>query len=54
MPDYTPDIYKNRFDFYPCRKDMDQALEIISRLGKDFPPIARTINESIGHRQVKR
>jgi biotin synthase len=54
MPDFTPEIYKTRYDIYPGRKDVGSAVEIISRLEKDFQPIGRTINYSIGHRQVKR
>jgi biotin synthase len=54
MPDFTPEIYKTRYDIYPGRKDVGSAVEIISRLKKDFQSIGRTINYSIGHRQVKR
>jgi biotin synthase len=54
MPDFTPEIYKTRYDIYPGRKDVGSAVEIISRLEKDFQSIGRTINYSIGHRQVKR
>jgi biotin synthase len=53
MPDFTPDIYKNRYDIYPGRKDVGSALEIISKLEKDFYSIGRTINYSVGNRQVK-
>jgi len=53
MPDFTPEIYKTRYDIYPGRKDVDSGVEIISRLEKDFQFIGRTINYSIGHRQVK-
>jgi biotin synthase len=53
MPDFTPEIYKTRYDIYPGRTDVSPAVEIISRLEKDFQSIGRTINYSIGHRQVK-
>jgi len=53
MPDFTPEIYKTRYDIYPGRTDVGPAVEIISRLEKDFQSIGRTINYSIGHRQVK-
>ena len=53
MPDFTPEIYKSLYDIYPGRKDVGPAVEIISCLEKDFHTIGRTINYSIGHRQVK-
>ena len=53
MPDFTPDIYKNRYDIYPGRKDVGSVVEIISKLEKDFYSVGRTINYSIGHRQAK-
>jgi biotin synthase len=52
MPDFTPDIYKNRYDIYPGRKDIGSALEIISKLEKDFSSIERTINYNVGNRQA--
>lgn len=54
MPDFTPEIYKNRYDIYPGRKDVGSAEEIISRLEKDFQTIGRTINYGTGHRQIKK
>ncbi len=54
MPDFTPEIYKNRYVIYPGRKDVGSALEIISELEKDFYSIGRTINYSVGNRQTKR
>jgi biotin synthase len=54
MPDFTPEIYKTRYDIYPGRTDVGPAVEIIIRLEKDFQSIGRFINYSIGHRQVKR
>ena len=53
MPDFTPEIYKTRYDIYPGRADVGSAVEIISRLEKDFHSIGRSINYSIGHRQAK-
>jgi len=50
MPDFTPDIYKNRYDIYPGRKDVGSAVEIISNLEKDFHSIGRSLLYSIGHR----
>lgn len=54
MPDFTPEIYKTRYDIYPGRRDVGSALEIISKLEKDFYSIGRTINYSVGNRQTKR
>jgi len=54
MPDFTPEIYKSRYDIYPGRKDVGSAEEIISRLEKDFQTIGRTINYGTGHRQIKK
>ena len=54
MPDFTPEIYKTRYDIYPGRKDVGSAVAIIRKLEKDFQSIGRFINYSIGHRQVKR
>lgn len=53
MPDFTPDIYKNRYDIYPGRKDAGSALEIFSSLEKEFSSIGRTVNYSAGHRQFR-
>ena len=50
MPDFTPEIYKSRYDIYPGRKDVGSAKEIINRLEKDFDSIGRTLLYSIGHR----
>lgn len=52
MPDFTPDIYKNRYDIYPGRNDVGPAVAIISKLEKDFHSIGRTINYSIGNRKI--
>jgi biotin synthase len=53
MPDFTPDIYKKRYDIYPGRKDVGSAVEIISRLEKDFQTIGRTLQYSVGSRPVR-
>ena len=53
MPDFTPEIYKSRYDIYPGRTDVGSAVEIISRLEKDFQSIGRTIDFSVGHRPEK-
>jgi biotin synthase len=50
MPDFTPEIYKMRYDIYPGRADVGPAVDIISRLEKDFQSIGRTLLYSPGHR----
>ena len=54
MPDFTPEIYKTLYDIYPGRRYAGSALEIISKLERDFYSIGRTINYSVGNRQTKR
>ena len=53
MPDFTPEIYKSRYDIYPGRKDVAPAKDIISLLEKDFHSIGRTLNFSVGNRPQK-
>ncbi len=53
MPDFTPDIYKSRYDIYPGRKDVGSAKDILSQLEKDFRSIGRTLSYSAGHRPAK-
>lgn len=53
MPDFTPEIYKNRYDIYPGRTDAGSAVDIIHKLEKDFHAIGRTINYSVGNRPAK-
>ncbi len=53
MPDFTPEIYKNRYDIYPGRKDVGSAQDIINKLEIDFRTIGRFINYSAGYRQTK-
>jgi biotin synthase len=53
MPDFTPEIYKNRYDIYPGRKDVGSAVAIISNLEKDFQSIGRTLQYSVGSRPGK-
>ena len=50
MPDFTPEIYKNRYDIYPGRKDVGSAVAIINGLEKDFHSIGRTLQYSVGNR----
>ena len=52
MPDFTPEIYKSRYDIYPGRTDVGPAAEIIGRLEKDFQSIGRTIQYSVGNRPI--
>jgi len=53
MPDFTPEIYRSRYDIYPGRKDVGSAKDILNRLDKDFYTIGRSINFSAGHRPGK-
>ncbi len=53
MPDFTPEIYKNRYDIYPGRTDVGSATEIMAGLQKDFASIGRSISYSAGYRQIK-
>jgi biotin synthase len=53
MPDFTPEIYKSRYDIYPGRKDVGSANDIISRLEKDFHTIGRTLQYSVGNRPAR-
>jgi biotin synthase len=53
MPDFTPEIYKTRYDIYPGRKDVGSAVEIISHLEKDFQSIGRALQYSVGSRPGK-
>jgi biotin synthase len=53
MPDFTPEIYKTRYDIYPGRKDVGSAVAIISKLEKDFQSIGRTFQYSAGSRPGK-
>jgi len=53
MPDFTPEIYKSRYDIYPGRTDVGSATDIIIGLEKDFQTIGRTIQYSVGNRPVR-
>ncbi|PKN08157.1 MAG: [FeFe] hydrogenase H-cluster radical SAM maturase HydE [Deltaproteobacteria bacterium HGW-Deltaproteobacteria-7] len=53
MPDFTPEIYKSRYDIYPGRKDVGEASEIISHLERDFQTIGRTMLYSVGNRPIE-
>jgi biotin synthase len=50
MPDFTPDVYKSRYDIYPGRKDVGRPAEIISRMETDFHFLGRHIGHGIGRR----
>jgi biotin synthase len=53
MPDFTPEIYKSRYDIYPGRTDVGGAAEIMAKLEKDFAAIGRSLFYSVGYRQMK-
>lgn len=53
MPDFTPEIYKSRYDIYPGRSDVGPAVDIIHKLEKDFQFIGRTLQYSVGNRPVR-
>jgi len=50
MPDFTPDLYKSRYEIYPGKTDTGSAEEIIKKLQADISSIGRTINFSVGNR----
>ena len=51
MPDFTPEVYKSRYDIYPGRADAGSAAEIMAKLKSDFQTIGRTLLYSTGDRQ---
>lgn len=53
MPDFTPEIYKMRYDIYPGRAGVESATDIIEKLERDFAAIGRYISYSPGYRQNK-
>lgn len=53
MPDFTPDIYKSRYDIYPGKTDAGSAEEIIGEIIKDIHSIGRDLNYSIGNRIIQ-
>jgi biotin synthase len=53
MPDFTPDIYKSRYDIYPGKTDTGSAEEIIEKLKTDIHSLGRTLNFSIGNRRTQ-
>jgi biotin synthase len=53
MPDFTPEIYKSRYDIYPGKTDTGSAEEIIEKLKTDIHKIGRDINYSIGNRVIQ-
>ena len=50
MPDFTPNMYKSRYDIYPGRTDTGTAKDIIEKLKMDVHSIGREINFSAGSR----
>ena len=53
MPDFTPEIYKSRYDIYPGKTDTGSAEEIIEELKKAIHSIGRNLNYSIGNRVIQ-
>jgi biotin synthase len=53
MPDFTPEIYKSRYDIYPGKTDTGSAEGIIEKLKTDIHSIGRDLNYSIGNRVIK-
>ena len=53
MPDFTPEIYKDRYDIYPGRTDVGSATENMAILREDFASIGRSISYSAGYRKIK-
>jgi biotin synthase len=53
MPDFTPDIYKSRYDIYPGKTDTGSAEEIIEKLKTDIHSIGRDLHYSIGNRVIQ-
>lgn len=52
MPDFTPEIYKSRYDIYPGRADVGPAADIMAKLDTDFASIGRSISCSAGQRRA--
>jgi biotin synthase len=50
MPDFTPEIYKSRYDIYPGKTDSGSPTEIIENLKTDIHSIGKNLNFSIGNR----
>lgn len=50
MPDFTPEIYKSRYDIYPGKTDSGSAKEIIDKLKTDVQSIDKNLNFSVGSR----
>jgi biotin synthase len=50
MPDFTPEIYKSRYDIYPGKSDSGSAKEIIEKLKADIHSIGKNLSFSIGNR----
>lgn len=54
MPDFTPEIYRVRYEIYPGRKNDLQSAGSITQLEKDLHCIGRTINYGTGQRNKHR
>ena len=52
MPDFTPEVYKSRYDIYPGKTDTGSPGDIIAKLKQDICAIGREINFSVGNRAV--
>lgn len=53
MPDFTPEIYKSRYEIYPGRADAGSAQDIITCLAEEIQTIGRVINYKPGYRPVR-
>ena len=54
MPDFTPEIYRVRYEIYPGRKNDLQSAASIAQLEKDLHCIGRTMNYGTGQRNKHR
>ncbi len=54
MPDFTPEIYRIRYEIYPGRKNDLQPADSIAQLEKDLHCIGRTMNYGTGQRNKHR
>ncbi len=51
MPDFTPEIYKSRYDIYPGKTDSGTTKDIMEKLNTDVNSIGKNLNFSIGDRE---
>ncbi len=54
MPDFTPEIYRVRYEIYPGRRNDLQSADSIAQLEKDFHCMGRTMNYGTGQRNKHR